>query len=48
VKGAVAAAKDGIRPLLEVEAVKTMVAQTGDDGLGGGTPPVVTPIVGIG
>jgi hypothetical protein len=47
VKGAVAATKDGIRPLLEVEAVETMVAQTDDGGLGGGTPPVVTVVVGI-
>jgi hypothetical protein len=48
VKGVVAATKDGIGPLIEVEAFKTMVAWTGDDGLGGQTPPVVTTIVGIG
>jgi hypothetical protein len=47
VKGAVVIAKDGIRPLLEVEAVETMVARTGDGGVGGGTPPVVTTVVGI-
>jgi hypothetical protein len=47
VKGAVAAAIDGIGPLLEVEAVETMVAQTGDGGLGGGISPVVTTVVGI-
>jgi hypothetical protein len=32
---------DGIRPLLEVEGVITMVARTNDSCLGGGTPPVV-------
>jgi hypothetical protein len=48
VKGAVATAKDGIRPLLEVEAVETMVAWIDDDGLGSGIPPVVTSVVGIG
>jgi hypothetical protein len=47
VKGAVAATIDGIGPLLEVEVVETMVAQTGDGGLGGGISPLVTTIVGI-
>jgi hypothetical protein len=47
VKGVVIAAIDGIRQLLEVEAVETMVAQTSDGGLGGGISPVVTTIVGI-
>jgi hypothetical protein len=47
VKGAVVATKDRIKPLLEVEVVETMVAQTDDGGLGGGTPPVVTTVVGI-
>jgi hypothetical protein len=43
VKGAVATAIDRIGPLLEVEVVETMVAQTG----GGGKYPVVTTVVGI-
>jgi hypothetical protein len=43
----VAAAKDGIGPLCEVEVVETMVARTGDGGLGGGNSPVVTTVVGI-
>jgi hypothetical protein len=43
----VAIAKDGIGPLLEVEAVETMVARTDDGGVGGGTPPVTTTMVGI-
>jgi hypothetical protein len=47
VKGVVAAAKDGIGPLCDVEAVKTMVARTGDGGLGGENFPVVTTVVGI-
>jgi hypothetical protein len=47
VKGAVAVAIDNIGPLLEVEAVKTMVAWTGDGGLGGGISLVVTTVVGI-
>jgi hypothetical protein len=47
VKGDVAAAIDGIRPLCEVEAVETMVAQTDDGGLGGGKSPMVTTVVGI-
>jgi hypothetical protein len=47
VKGVVATTIDGIGPLLEVEAVKTMVAQTGDNGLGGGISPMVTTVVGI-
>jgi hypothetical protein len=47
VKGAVVAAKDGIKPLFKVEAIETMVAQTGDGGLGGETPSVVTTIVEI-
>ena len=45
-KGVVVATKDGIGPLCDVEAVKTMVAQTGDSGLGGGNSPVVTIVVG--
>jgi hypothetical protein len=48
VKGAVVSTIDGIRPLLEVEVVETMVAQIDDGGLGGGTPPMVTTVVGIG
>jgi hypothetical protein len=48
VKGVGASAKDGIRPLLEVEVFKTMVAWTDDGGLGGGTPLVVIVVVGIG
>jgi hypothetical protein len=47
VKGVVATTIEGIRPLFEVEAVETMVAQIGDGGLGGGKSPVVTTIVGI-
>jgi hypothetical protein len=47
VKGVVAAAIDGIKPLCEVEAVETMVAQTSDGGLGGGNSLVVTTVVGI-
>jgi hypothetical protein len=47
VKGVVVTAIDGIRPLLEVEVVDTMVSQTGDGGLGGGKSPVVTTVVGI-
>jgi hypothetical protein len=47
VKGAVAAAIDGIGPLLKVEAVETMVTRTSDGGLGGGKSPVVTTVVGI-
>jgi hypothetical protein len=47
VKGVVVAAIDGIGPLCEVEAVETMVSQTGDGGLGGGNSLVVTTVVGI-
>jgi hypothetical protein len=47
VKGAVAIAKDRIRPMLKVESFKTLVAQTDNSGLGGGTPPMVTIVVGI-
>jgi hypothetical protein len=47
VKGFVAVAKDGIRPLCDVEAVEILVAWTGDSGLGGGNSPVVTTVVGI-
>jgi hypothetical protein len=47
VKGVVTAAKDGIRPLCDVEAVDTMVAQTDDNGLGGENSLVVTNVVGI-
>jgi hypothetical protein len=47
VKGAVVVAIDGIGTLLKVEVVKTLVAQTGDSGLGGGKSPVVTTIVEI-
>jgi hypothetical protein len=43
----VATTIDGIGPLFEVEVVETMVAQTGDGGLGGGKSPVVTTVVGI-
>jgi hypothetical protein len=47
VKGAVVVAKERIGPLLEVEAVETVVARNGDGGVGGGTPPVTTIVVGI-
>ena len=46
-KGVVAAARNGIGPLCDVEAVETMVAQTDEGGLGGGNSPVVTAVVGI-
>jgi hypothetical protein len=42
VKGAVITAIDEIRPLPEVEAVKTIVAWTNDGWLGGEIPPIVT------
>jgi hypothetical protein len=42
-----AAAKDGIGPLCDVEAVKTIVARTSDNGLGGENSHVVTTVVGI-
>jgi hypothetical protein len=47
VKVAVVVAIDRIGPLLEVEAVETMVAETGESGLGGGISLVVTIAVGI-
>jgi hypothetical protein len=47
VKGVVAAPKDGIRPLCDVEVVETMVAWTSDSGLGGENSHVVTTVVGI-
>jgi hypothetical protein len=47
VKGVVAAAKDGIGPLCDVEAVDTMVARTDDGGLEGENSPVVKTVVGI-
>jgi hypothetical protein len=47
VKGVVATSRDRIGPLCDVEVVETMVAQTGDGGLGGGKSHVVTTIVGI-
>jgi hypothetical protein len=47
VKGVVATAKDGIRPLFNVEVVETMMAQTDDNGLGGENSHVVTTVVGI-
>jgi hypothetical protein len=47
VKGPVSITKDDFRPLLKVEAVKIVVAQTGDDGVGGGTPPVMTIVARI-
>jgi hypothetical protein len=47
VKGSIAIAKDGIGPLLEVEAAETMVAWSGDGGVGGGKPPVTTTMIGI-
>jgi hypothetical protein len=43
----VATAKDDIGPLYDVEVVETMVARTGDGGLGGENSLVVTTIVGI-
>jgi hypothetical protein len=47
VKGSVAITKDGTGPLLEVEAVETLLDRTGDGGVGGGTPPVKKIVVGI-
>jgi hypothetical protein len=47
VKGSVVVTKDGIGPLLKVEAVETMVARTSDDGVGVGTLPVMTTMAGI-
>jgi hypothetical protein len=38
---------DGIRPLPEVEVVKTIVVRTDEGGLGGVTPPMVTAIEGV-
>jgi hypothetical protein len=46
VKGGVAAAIDGDRPLCDVVAVETVVAQT-DDGKLGHASPVVTTVMGI-
>jgi hypothetical protein len=43
VKGVV----DGIGPFPEIEVVETIVVQTDDSWLGGGTPLVVTTIEGI-
>jgi hypothetical protein len=47
VNGAVITTIDRIIPLLEVEAVDTIVVHTDDGLLGGGTPPVVTVVEGI-
>jgi hypothetical protein len=47
VKGVVVVAKEGFGPLLEVEAVETMVSRTSDGGVGGGTLPVTTIMAGI-
>jgi hypothetical protein len=47
VKGVVAATKDEMGPLCDVEMVDTMVAQISDGGLGGGNSPMVTTVVGI-
>jgi hypothetical protein len=47
VKGVVPITIEEIGPLCEVEAVDTMVAQTGDGGLGSGKCHVVTTVVGI-
>jgi hypothetical protein len=44
---AVIIAIDGVRPLPEVEAVKTIVVRTGEGGLGGGMPPMVAVIEGV-
>jgi hypothetical protein len=38
---------DEIRPLLEVEAVKTIVVQTCEGELGGETPPIVAVVQGV-
>jgi hypothetical protein len=47
VKGEVVIAKYGIRTLLEVEVVETVVARTNDGGVGGRTPPMTTTVAGI-
>ena len=46
VKGVVAAVIDGIGPLCDVVAAKTMVAQTDNDKLGDASPVVAT-VVGM-
>ena len=38
---------DRIKPLLEVEVVETMMVQTDQGGLGGGTPPIVVAVEGV-
>ena len=47
VKGVVSTTIDGIVSIFKVEVFYTMVAQTGDGGLGGGNSPMVTTVVGI-
>jgi hypothetical protein len=47
VNGAVVIAKYRIRPLLKVDTFETMVAQTNDCGVGGGTPPMMKIMAGI-
>jgi hypothetical protein len=46
VNGAVICTIDGIKPLLEVEAIETIVFRTDEGGLGGGMPLVVAVIEG--
>jgi hypothetical protein len=47
INSAVITAMDGIKSLPEVELVDTIVAQTYQGELGGGTPPVVVVIEGL-
>jgi hypothetical protein len=47
VNGAVIATINGIRSFPEVEVVETIVVQTGEGELGGGTPPVVVVVEGV-
>jgi hypothetical protein len=47
VNDAVITTMDGIRPLPEVEVVETIVAQTCEGELGGGTPPFVAAVEGV-
>jgi hypothetical protein len=47
VKGVVAAAKDRIVPLCNVEVVETLVARTNDSGLGDENSHVGTTVVGM-
>jgi hypothetical protein len=47
VNDAVVVTIDEIRPLPEVEVVETIVVQTYEGELGGGTPPIVAAVEGV-